>query len=358
MTMPVSNLRLAFIGLGGMGQVAHLRNYVLDPGVTVVAAAELRPGLGRKVCDRYGIPHLYADHHELLEKEEIDGIVAIQQFTRHGQIIPEILQKGVPVLTEKPLARSWEVGAGILEAARSVNTPLYIAYHKRSDPAVIHARKIMAEWRASGEFGRLRYIRLTMPPGGWPSPGTGYDPMLRTDEPYPELERDPHGTGLDDRAVARLDAFVNYYIHQVNLMRHLLGEDYSVTYADPAGVVLGISSESGVPGILEMAPYQSASEWQEQAFIAFEKATIRVDIPGPLTADAAGRVTVFRDRFDGTPPETLSPALPPVHAMRQQAVHFVEALRGHPTPLCQAEEALKDLQTAREYMDLFLRTVS
>ncbi len=32
--------------------------------------------------------------------------------------------------------------------------------------------------------------------------------------------------------------FVNYYIHQVNLMRHLLGEPYRVTYADPSGVLL------------------------------------------------------------------------------------------------------------------------
>ncbi|MEZ5278044.1 MAG: Gfo/Idh/MocA family oxidoreductase [Opitutaceae bacterium] len=356
--MSSSPVRLAFIGLGGMGQVAHLRNYVLDPGVTVVAAAELRPELGRRVCERYGIPRLYPDHRELLEKEEVDGIVAIQQFTRHGQIVPELLKQGVPILTEKPLARSWEVGSGILKAAQAARTPLYVAYHKRSDPAVIHARKIMAGWRQNGEFGRLKYIRLTMPPGGWPSPSTGYDPMLRTDEPYPELERDPHGTGLDEKAVARLDAFVNYYIHQVNLMRHLMGEDYSVSYADPAGVVLGVNSVSGVSGTLEMAPYQSASEWQEQAFIAFEKANIRVDIPGPLTADAAGRVTVFRDRFDGTPPETLSPSLPPVHAMRQQAIHFADALRGNPTPLCRAEEALKDLQTAREYMDLFLKTTT
>ena len=37
--------------------------------------------------------------------------------------------------------------------------------------------------------------------------------------------------------------FVNYYIHQVNLLRYLLGEPYRVTFADRGGVLLAAKVE-------------------------------------------------------------------------------------------------------------------
>src|SRR4051812_9679392 len=95
-------VRLAFIGLGGMGQCAHLRNYVTLPDVQIVAAAELRQDRGGEVARRYTLPRLYKDHRELLAAEkDIDGIVAIQQFSTHGQLIPELLAAHVPIITEK-----------------------------------------------------------------------------------------------------------------------------------------------------------------------------------------------------------------------------------------------------------------
>ncbi len=346
--METTPLRLAFIGLGGMGQVAHLRNYLLDPGVRVTCAAELRPDLAAMVAARYGIPRIYPDHRALLEAETLDAIVAIQPFSRHGQLLPDLLDPKVPILIEKPLARSAEIGDELAAVAEAAGVPIYVAYHKRSDPAVMRARQTVTEWKASGEFGALRHVRLTMPPGPWPSPRSGFEGLLKTDEPYPTLIPDPDRTGLGEADRKRLDAFVNYYIHQVNLMRHLFGEEYEVAYSDPSERLLVARSVSGATGILEMAPYASRHEWQEQALVAFERAWIRVDIPGPLAVDAAGRVTLFRDRAEGA--ETVSPVLPSIHAMRQQAIHFAAAVRGQPTPLCTAAEAARDLRLARTHI--------
>lgn len=353
--MSNSKVKLAFIGVGGMGQIAHLRNYALDPGVEVVALAELRPQLAKRVADRYGIPRIYADHRELLATEqELDGIVAIQPFQAHARLVPQLLERGLPTLIEKPLALSAEAGQRVLAAVERTGTPLYVAYHKRSDPATIFAMSTMTEWRENGAYGRLKYVRLTMPPGPWPSPPVGFDALIQSNEPAPPAPSDEHGTGLDTAALQRLAAFTNYYIHQVNLLRHLLGEDYRVTYADPASVLLAVNSTSGVSGAIEMAPYRSDTQWQEQVFIAFEKAWIRVDLPGPLAVDTAGRVMIFMDGRHGAPPQMMSPCLPPIHAMRQQAQFFVAAIRGETTPLCTAEEAIKDLRTAREYLDMLL----
>ncbi|OPZ20945.1 MAG: hypothetical protein BWZ10_00573 [candidate division BRC1 bacterium ADurb.BinA364] len=46
--------------------------------------------------------------------------------------------------------------------------------------------------------------------------------------------------------------------------------------------------------------------------------------------------------------------MPSVHAMRQQAINFLKAVRGEMAPLCGAEEGLEDLRVAREYVRLLM----
>src|SRR3954468_19821036 len=85
----MSKVRLAFVGVGAMGQCAHLRNYVINPDCEVVAIAEIRPKLAAAVARRYDVPRVYSTHKELLAAEKIDGIVAIQQYSHHGTLLPE-----------------------------------------------------------------------------------------------------------------------------------------------------------------------------------------------------------------------------------------------------------------------------
>ena len=50
----MDKVRLGFVGVGGMGQCAHLKNYVVLPDCEVVALAELRPELARQVANETG----------------------------------------------------------------------------------------------------------------------------------------------------------------------------------------------------------------------------------------------------------------------------------------------------------------
>jgi predicted dehydrogenase len=289
----------------------------------------------------------------MLSKEKLDGIVASQPFQRHGVLVPELYRAGVPVLTEKPLARSVEAGERMLSALKASRARHYVGYHKRSDPATARAVKEIRALRASNELGPLRYVRILMPAGDWIA--SGFAAMVKTDEKVPELQGDPPPAGMDKATADAYDAFVNYYIHQVNLMRHLLGESYRVSYADPAKVVLVVHSESGVTGTIEMTPYRTTIDWQEEALVAFEKGCVKLELPAPLAANRPGRVTILRDPGGGAEPVTLSPSLPWIDAMRQQAANFLAAIRGEKTPLCEAAEALEDLRVARDYISMLNR---
>ena len=343
-------IRIGFIGAGTMGQCAHLRNYAAVDECDVVALAELRADTAARVAARYAIPNVYSDHEEMLAKEELDAVVVSQPFNRHGILVPGLRDRGLPVFTEKPLSASIEVGRRICEADAANDGFLMVGYHKRSDPATMRAKAEVEELKASGEIGAMTYIRITMPPGDWVA--GGFDCLIRGDDPPPELARDAPPGDMDEETRDQYIAFVNYYIHQVNLLRHFLGEDYTVKYADAAGTLLVAESESGVSGVIEMSPYSTSLDWQEEALICFERGYVKIALPAPLAYNRAGSVTVFKDPADGAAPCTVCPQLPYVHAMRQQALNFMAAVRGECPPMCDAATALKDLQVAREYISL------
>jgi len=351
--MSDQKVRIGFVGVGSMGQMAHLRNYANINECAVVAIAELRDKIAQRVAQRYNIPHIYHDHREMLANEKLDGIVCTQPFTRHGVILPELFQTGIPVLTEKPLASSLEVGERLVQAIRTSKSWHMVAYHKRSDPATIYAKAEIDTLKQSGELGKLRYVRITMPPGDWIA--AGFNELINEGDPTPQLDVDPPASDLDAKGQDDYVRFVNYYIHQVNLMRHLLGEPYRAVYADPHEVVLVGESASGVTCLLEMSPYQTSIDWHESALVCFERGYVQIDLPAPVALNRPGRVTIFKDPGKGAVPQTIVPQMPWVHAMRQQAINFIRAIRGEAPPPCDSIEALEDLRIARDYLRLLRR---
>ena len=344
--MTMEKLRIGFVGVGGMGQAAHLRNYATLPECEVVALAELRPKLGQAVARRWNIPNVYTSAEEMLEKEKLDGIVASQPFDRHGRIITPLYQSGLPIFTEKPLASSVEVGEKMLAALTTSGSWHMVGYHKRSDPATEAAKAEIDRLKQTVELGKMRYVRILMPSGDWVA--NGFVDNVHTDEPGPDMPADTDQTWNDPYII-----FVNYYIHQVNLMRHLLGEPYHVTYADPSGVLLAGQSDSGVACTLEMTPYQTTWDWQESALVCFEHGWVKLELPAPLALNRPGCVEFFADPAEAKTPQTTLPQLPWVHAMRRQASNFIAAIEGERQPPCNAQEALEDLKVARDYITLW-----
>jgi len=214
-----------------------------------------------------------------------------------------------------------------------------VGYHKRSDPATMYAKAEIDRLKQSGELGKLRYIRITMPAGDWIA--GGFNGLIRSEEKVPETERDTQ----EDWGSPYFD-FVNYYIHQVNLLRHLFGESYKVKFADKAGSLFVAESASGVTGTIELSPYKTELGWDEAALVGFDGGYVKIELPAPLVTNLPGRVEIR------TAKGTFSPILPPVHAMRQQAINFLRAIKGEIKPLCDATEALQDLLIARDYIHL------
>ena len=345
-------VKIGFVGVGGMGQAAHLRHYAQVPECEVVAIAEVKREQAKKAAAKWNVPRVYASHQEMFANEKLDGIVASQPFTRHGTLIPELLAHGIPVLTEKPIAGSIAMGEKIVAAAAANKTWMMIAYHKRSDPATMAAKKEIERLRATGELGKLTYIRILMPAGDWVA--NGFVQNVWANDPAPDFEWDPPAADMDKATNDAYIGFVNYYIHQVNLMRHLLGETWRPVFAAKNGTQLSGESASGIACSLEMTPYQNTIDWQEEAFVCFERGWVKISLHAPLTTNRAGRLTIMRDPNKETTPKIEEWQMPWVGAMWQQARNYVAALQGcKDSACCPAADALEDLKFAREYIKIW-----
>jgi len=348
----MDRLRIGFVGAGYMGQLAHIANYVGLPGVELAALAEGRPQLAEQVAARYGIGRVFPDHRALLAEAEVEAVVAIMPFSLHHAVVPDLLAAGKHVLTEKPITVQPESARKLADQAAAQGLVYQVGYQKRSDPAAVYAKRLAEQWRESGECGALRYLRASMPPGPWQM---RIEPPIGTGEPFPSYPgetAEPPPAWMDEQTGKLFISFINYYIHQVNLMRYLLGEDYRIRYADPAGVTFTATSESGVPCVLEMSPYATRNHWVETYTLCFAQGYLELSLPAPLARQQCGRVRVFRGT--GEHDSFEQPVLPPLWQFAQQARNFAAAASGQAPNIAPAAEAAKDLETAEEYLRVWL----
>jgi len=338
-------IKMGFIGVGHMGQLAHLHNYVQLPELCeVTTLCDVKINQAKALANKFGIPKATADYRELLADPEIEAVACIQYFENHVNLVPDVLRAGKHVITEKPLCVFPENGEKLVQIAKEAGKIHMVGNHKRSDPATEHAMEIIAKWKKTGEMGTMTYVRLSMPPGNWRK---DCDMPYMTSEPPGPVPPEPGPEGVDEATRTKMIWFVNYYIHQVNLMRFLLGEDYTLTCADKH--FFSAVSESGVNCILELEPYSTSIDWQEHALVCFQKGWVRIDLAAPL-APISGTVTVYEDRgWDST---YRTPIMPNVCAMRNQAKNFCLAVAGEKAPPCASWEAVKDLWIAADYIKM------
>jgi predicted dehydrogenase len=176
-------IRVAFAGVGYIGQVAHLRNYAVRDDCEVVAIAEPRPQLAAKVASAFGIPTCYTDHRQLLDAVDVDAVVASQPHLRNGHIAIPLLAAGKYLFVEKPMAASLEEAEQMQAAAEEAGVHLMVGVMKRYDPAVLAARELLLGLYASGELDRLQRVRAHCWGGDWIQNAL---PPLVTNESVPD----------------------------------------------------------------------------------------------------------------------------------------------------------------------------
>jgi predicted dehydrogenase len=337
-----AKVRIGFVGAGFMGQLAHIRSYaLLREECELVALAEPRQRTAELVAARYGIGRVYRDHRELLESEQLDGIVAAQPFRHHAVLLPELYPHVRHLFTEKPLALSAATGDRLARLAGESGCVHMLGYQRRSDPATVEAKRTVDAWKSSGELGGLRYLRICYTDGDWTGNAHGLVDVGEQPPPVP-AEEPPPEFAADDEALWALSTGVDELVHPLNLLRHFVGERYRLVFVHRSGRLCAFESESGVPMTIEVSPYRVSVGFDEELLVAFERGYVRLCPAPSLAVNRAGRVEIFTDA-GGALPQRVAPELPWIDPQQAQAANFLRVCRGEAAPPTDAAEAAEDL---------------
>ena len=155
-----ARLRIGVAGLGAVAQAVHLPLLArLADTFEIAALCDLSPGLLAALGDRYRVPAdaRYGSVEDLLGGVSIDGLLVLTSGS-HGAVALAALERGIPVLCEKPLAYT-RAEADALAASPNA-ARLLLGYMKVFDPAVVEAARISAD--PSSGLGPLRSIEVTV----------------------------------------------------------------------------------------------------------------------------------------------------------------------------------------------------
>jgi len=140
-------VRAAVIGVGFAG-AAHLRALRLLPQVEVVAVAAQSAESARAAAELYGVPRYYEGHAALLEDSGAQVVHNCTPNDLHTAVTTAALERGLHVLSEKPLGRDASETRSLVDAAAAVDAVTGVCFNYRYYPMVRQLRALLADGTA------------------------------------------------------------------------------------------------------------------------------------------------------------------------------------------------------------------
>jgi predicted dehydrogenase len=350
-------IKMGYVGCGYMAQSVHIPNLASLPDCELVAIAELRQSLARKVQTRYRIPKRFMDHRALAQDPEIEAVGVSAHFAVQGEIAIDLLRAGKHVFMEKPMAVSIAQAVRILDAVEESGRRLMVGYMKRYDAGNELVKATLKQCIESGELGSITFVRNHGFCGHWTA---GADAVLdSTDEPMPpvdELAGKP--AWLPEDRYRQYLSYLQQYTHNVNLLRWFFdtGDKVSVK-----GVHLGYDGMTGIV-VLDLKGTQAVIEsgsvahhaWDEHTQIFFEKGWIKASSPPLLLKNVPATVELYR-AAPGRQLQRLYPEPAWSWSYRRELEHFITCI-AHDMPFrSSAEDTMTDVRIFEDIYRIFLK---
>lgn len=151
-------LRFALVGCGGMGQY-HARHLLGIPEIEVVALCDIVKSKCLHFCKEFfgpaGVkPAVYTDFYKMLAAEPLDAVVLVTPHTLHYPHAKAALQKGLHVLSEKPMVTSSPHAKELVALAEARERLLAVAFQA----PVSGEFGYIAELIRNGSLGRIELV--------------------------------------------------------------------------------------------------------------------------------------------------------------------------------------------------------
>ncbi len=133
-------VRVAVIGVGDFGR-NHVRVYRELPGAELVGVVDVNPQRAQQVAAEFSTAVL-PDLESLAGR--VDAASLAVPTVDHARIGCRLLEQGIDVLVEKPMAASLEQADALLASTRKCSRILQVGHLERFNPAVVAAEKVIS----------------------------------------------------------------------------------------------------------------------------------------------------------------------------------------------------------------------
>ncbi|MCS7221541.1 MAG: Gfo/Idh/MocA family oxidoreductase [Anaerolineae bacterium] len=147
-------VRIGIIGVGQIGK-HHLRQYQEIPEAEIVAVADIREDEARRVAQEFGVPYVYTDYRELLQRDDIQSVDVCLHNRLHAPVTIAALQAGKNVYCEKPMAWTYCEAKEMYDTARRLGRMLHIQLNTLYTPEARAAKRLIDD----GRLGEIYYAK-------------------------------------------------------------------------------------------------------------------------------------------------------------------------------------------------------
>lgn len=137
------SLRVGVVGVGHLGR-HHARILSSLPGIELTAVVDTNRARAEEIAAANRTRPLF-DYRDILG--QVDAVTIAVPTELHREIAVPFLSAAVPVLVEKPMARSLDEADAMIAAARSAGVALAVGQTERFNPAVAAARPLLTDPR-------------------------------------------------------------------------------------------------------------------------------------------------------------------------------------------------------------------
>jgi UDP-N-acetylglucosamine 3-dehydrogenase len=147
-------IKVAVIGAGSMG-MSHLRvlKDLDEEQVQLVGAAELNEPVLQRAMRRFHVAG-YTDYCQMVEEQRPDLVAVVVPTHLHFEVASYLLDRGINVLIEKPIASTVDEAVALIELARLRGVKIAVGHIERFNPAIIQLKRRLV----AGELGQIFHL--------------------------------------------------------------------------------------------------------------------------------------------------------------------------------------------------------
>ena len=152
----MKKLRVAVIGCGRISVMHLVPAAVLDES-ELVACCDIKEERANAAAKEFGIK-AYTDYKEMIDKEALDAVHICLPHYLHTKVACYAFERGVNVLSEKPMDISYEAAVNAVDLARKMGVLYGVIFQCRYNNAPQLVKKAVT----SGKLGKIITVRSTL----------------------------------------------------------------------------------------------------------------------------------------------------------------------------------------------------